>query len=90
VVATYSPGGLVCPFGAACAIFVVVPPNSRWLPLVILLLTLLHHNSWMWGSDRIVFGFPVNLVYHGLLCLLMPAVVAAVVLRLWTVWLDRE
>ena len=49
--------------------------KTRWVSLlVLLLLLLLHQNYWMWGSDGIVLGLPVNLLYHLGLCLLMPLV----------------
>jgi hypothetical protein len=38
----------------------------------------LHQNYWMWADTRLVFGLPVNLLFHLVLCLVMPALMGVI------------
>ena len=55
-----------------------------WLLLV---LFVAYANFWMWNSDRLVLGVPVNLLYHVLLCVAV-SVSLPIVLR--DVWPDDD
>jgi hypothetical protein len=43
--------------------------NSRRLVLIILVvLFALHHDLWWWNADDRLFGLPIGLTWHVLLC----------------------
>ena len=62
----------------------------RWLLIVFLALMCIHLNYWMWDDASIVFGVPVNLLYHIVFSLLLPFVMLVVVLRAWPDYLKDE
>ena len=64
--------------------------RPRWLWIAMPVLVSLHLNYWMWDQDRLVLGFPVNLLYHILLSLLLSLVMLGVVRRAWPGYLDRD
>ena len=55
-----------------------------WLLLV---LVIAYANVWMWTSDSLVVGVPVNLLYHTVLCV---AASVAIPLVLRDVWPDED
>lgn len=50
----------------------------------------LHLNFWMWNETAIVWGFPVNLLYHVLLSLFLSLVMLTLVFRAWPQYLDED
>ena len=62
----------------------------RWVWITALLLVLLHQGSWLWNDTRLVLGFPVNLLYHVALSLLISAIMLLVVLFAWPRYLDKD
>ena len=50
----------------------------------------LHLNYWLWDSDRLVLGFPINMLYHILLSLVLFVGMVALVRRHWPDYLHRE
>ena len=63
--------------------------HPRWPLLLLLLLAVGFENFWLWGSDRLLFGIPVNLAYHVGLCVLGAGLLAAVVRWGWPDDLDE-
>lgn len=64
-----------------------MPKKLVWL---VPLFLLLHLNYWMWDETRVVWGFPVNLLYHVALSLLLSLVMALLVTRGWPRYLDEN
>lgn len=57
--------------------------HSLWPLLALLALAAAFQNIWMWADDRLLFGLPVNLVYHVALCVATSAIMLVVVRRAW-------
>ena len=47
-------------------------------------------NVWMWDSDMILLGFPINLLYHVGLCVLASGAMLSVVAFGWPHELDQD
>ena len=62
----------------------------RWVILLIPILVLLFQNFWLWDSDRLILGLPVNLLYHAGFCVLIAAVMLVVVALAWPRYLDKK
>lgn len=50
----------------------------------------LHLNYWLWDSDRLVWGLPINLFYHVLLTVALALSMSALVRWYWPPFLDDE
>lgn len=50
----------------------------------------LHLNYWLWDSDQVVLGLPVNLLYHVLLSVVLFGGMVGLVRRYWPAFLDQE
>ena len=50
----------------------------------------LHLNYWLWTSDRLVLGLPINLFYHVVLTLVLAIAMWALVRWHWPPFLDDE
>ena len=50
----------------------------------------LHLNYWLWDSDELVLGLPVNLFYHVVLTLALAVFMLTLVRRHWPAFLDDE
>ena len=61
-----------------------------WLFAAIGVAMILHLNYWLWGSDRLVFGLPINLFYHVVLTLALSVGMVALVRRCWPSFLEDE
>ena len=57
--------------------------HPRWPLLALLALAAAFENYWLWPDDSLVFGLPVNLAYHLVLCLVAALVLGAVVRWGW-------
>jgi hypothetical protein len=62
----------------------------RWLFVVLCVALLLHLNYWLWGTDRLVLGLPINLLYHVLLTLALSVVMGTLARRGWPAFLEDE
>ena len=62
----------------------------RWIFITVPFLVLLHQGSWLWRDARLVLGFPVNLLYHVALSLLVSAIMLLVVLFAWPRYLNKD
>ena len=62
----------------------------RRLFAAIALGVILHLNYWLWDSDRLVSGLPINLFYHVLLTLALALSMSALVRWYWPPFLDDE
>ena len=62
----------------------------RWLFVVLCVAVLLHLNYWLWGTDRLVLGLPINLFYHVLLTLALSVVMGTLARRGWPAFLEDE
>ena len=62
----------------------------KWLFVLVPLLVILHLNVWMWDADVIVLGFPVNLLYHAGLSVLLSFVMWLIILKAWPSYLDKD
>lgn len=51
-----------------------------WLMLVLIIA---YSNVWMWNSDSLVMGVPVNLLYHVVLCLITTVAIPIVLRGVW-------
>ncbi len=67
-----------------------MPRYPKWLFVLIPVLVILHLNVWMWDEDAIVLGFPVNLLYHAVLSVLLSLVMWLVIRRAWPSYLDED
>ena len=50
----------------------------------------LHLNYWLWDSDELVLGLPVNLFYHVMLTLALAVFMLTLVRGYWPAFLDDE
>ena len=64
--------------------------HPRWPLLALLGLAAAFQNAWLWPSDALVLGVPVNLAYHLGLCAAASLALAAVVRWGWPVGSDEE
>jgi len=64
--------------------------HPRWVLLLIPILVLVFANFWLWESDSLIFGLPVNLLYHIGFCVLVAAVILVVDKRAWPPYLDKK
>jgi len=62
----------------------------RWLFAVICTAVVLDLNYWLWASDRLVWGLPINLFYHVVLTLTLAVVMTALVRKGWPSFLDDD
>ena len=62
----------------------------KWMFALVPGLIVLHLNYWMWDDARLVFGLPVNLLYHIVLCVSLGFIMRGVVKRAWPVYLDDD
>jgi hypothetical protein len=65
-------------------------PIRVWPLALLTVLVVLYGNVWMWDSDRIVFGLPINLLYHVGLCALASVAMLVVTLMAWPHQLDQD
>ena len=63
-------------------------PFPRWVLIFVPVFVVLHLNAWLWDSDRLVFGWPINLAYHIGLTAAVTALMAVLVKRTWPASLD--
>jgi hypothetical protein len=61
-----------------------------WPLLVTLALVLSFWNQWMWTADSLLFGIPVNLLYHVALCVVASAAALAVTAWAWPSDADED
>jgi hypothetical protein len=61
-----------------------------WVFGLLSIAVLLHLNYWLWGADRLVFGLPINLLYHVLLTILLVGFMRTIVRRGWPSFLEAE
>lgn len=63
----------------------------KWLlTFVVIVVVLLHQDSWLWTDKRLVFGFlPIGLAYHVGYMFLASATMALLVRFAWPVELER-
>ena len=64
--------------------------HPRWVLLLIPILVVMFGNFWLGDNDRLIFGLPVNLLYHVGFCVLVAAVMLVVVKRAWPCYLDKK
>ena len=64
--------------------------TPKWVFAFVALLIVLHLNFWMWSDARILWGFPANLLYHVVLCLVLSLVMLLIVSRAWPRQLDED
>ena len=50
--------------------------TRRWVLLALLVLFVLHHDLWWWDADDRVFGLPIGLTWHVMLCLAVAVTMA--------------
>ncbi len=62
----------------------------RWLFPLALLLIAVHLNYWMWDDVRLVFGLPVNLLYHVVYSLALYPILRVVVRKAWPRFLSDD
>ena len=62
----------------------------RWVLVVIPVFFVLHLNVWMWDSERLILGWPVNLAYHVGLTVAVTAVMIVLVRRAWPASLEED
>lgn len=61
-----------------------------WPLAVFLALVICYFNAWMWDSQAIVFGFPINLLYHVGVCCIASICMLAIVQFAWPHELDQD
>ena len=61
-----------------------------WPLSVLLLLLILFFNFWMWDTDTLIMGLPINLLYHIGLCVLTSLFMLVIVRLAWPHHLDEE
>jgi hypothetical protein len=64
--------------------------SRRSLFAAVAVAIVVHLNYWLWGSDRIVMGLPINLLYHLVLTLLLAVAMVVLVRRHWPAYLNDE
>ena len=62
----------------------------KWLALLVFGVVVLFLNYWMWDDARIVFGVPVNLLYHIILSASLAPIMVGVVRRAWPRYLSDD
>lgn len=64
----------------------------RWiLSLLVLVVVLLHQDTWFWNSKAAVFGFlPIGLAYHAAFTLLCSLTMWTLILYVWPEDLERD
>ncbi len=65
-------------------------PIRLWPLALLVLLLALYANFWMWDADAIVFGFPINLLYHVGVCVLASITMVVITVFGWPHELDQE
>ncbi len=67
-----------------------MPQQTKAWPLgVLLMLLILFLNFWMWDDDALIFGLPINLLYHIGLCVVATLAMVVIVRRAWPHHLDE-
>ena len=61
-----------------------------WPLGVLLILLILFFNFWMWDTDTLILGLPINLLYHIGLCVLTSLSMLVIVRLAWPHHLDEE
>ena len=64
--------------------------QPTWPLFLLLFLAVAFQNFWMWDSATLVFGLPINLLYHVGLCAAASVGMAIVVRLAWPRDLDED
>jgi uncharacterized membrane protein len=62
----------------------------KWLALLVVAFVVAYLNYWMWDDARLVWGMPVNLLYHVVLSIALAPIMLVVVRRAWPRYLSDD